>query len=75
LLDEFATVERGPAAAMVAPMERVGIESDTGAPSDARASDVARPFLVAALLVLLWEIVALGRQWRGLRDHARIVSA
>ena len=74
LLDEIATVDRGPAAAMVAPMVRVGIKSDAGAPSDARASDVARPFLVAALLVLLWEIVALGRQWHGLRDHARIVS-
>ena len=45
------------------------------APSDSRARKRwARPFLVAALLVLLWEFVALGRQWRpDCATHARIV--
>jgi len=72
LLDAIATVDRGPTAAVVAPIERVGVDSDTGIPSESRARDWARPFLAAALLVLLWEIVALGRQWHRSRSHAMV---
>jgi hypothetical protein len=75
LLDELAMVDRGPTAVRVAPIERVGVDFDRSAPSETRARDVARPFLVAALLVLLWEIVALVRQSHRLRDPETIVSA
>ena len=40
-------------------------------PSDsAPLRNFARPLLVAALLVLLWEMIALGRQWQRLSDFA-----
>ncbi len=63
LLDEIAIVDRGVGSATVAPT------AIAGANAIARASDASRflrdwtrPFLVAALLVLLWELVELARQ-------------
>ena len=79
LLDEIATMDRGPAASMVAPSKGVGgsARSVAGAavPSDSRfPRDGSRSVLMAALLVLLWEIVALGLQAYRLREHAEARS-
>lgn len=75
LLDRVAITDRGPASAVVAPPGRpratAGTQADVGVPvsSQARILDPwASPILGAAVLVLLWEIVALGRQLR--RDSA-----
>lgn len=71
LIDEIAIVDRGAGAARVAPLDRVGPVADSDRPTDSRAlRDVVRPLLVVALLVLLWEAIALGRQWYQLRDFA-----
>ncbi len=74
LLDEIAMIERGPASARVAPLDRIGANADAGTPSDSRLRDSAPPLLAAALMVLLWEIVALGRQWYRLREYADVAS-
>ena len=70
LLDEIAIADRGAGSAMVAP-GRAGAIADSGRPSDSRAlRNSARLLLVAALLVLLWEMIALGRQWYRSSDFA-----
>jgi hypothetical protein len=43
-------------------------------PVEPRVRDVVRPFLVAGLLVLIWEILALGHRLRRPRDPASVVS-
>jgi hypothetical protein len=49
----------------VVPAQRLDASAQAAAPpSDRRVlSAGTRPLVVAALLVLLWEVVALGRQW------------
>lgn len=82
LLDEIATTDRGPASVRVAPSARQrttdrtrevgGLAASAGVPSDSRLlREGSRPVLVAALLVLLWEIVALGLQAYRLRPYAQ----
>ena len=64
LLDEIAMVDRGAGSTKVAPSERAGADAVARTPSAPRSlRDWAQPLLVAALLVLLWELVALARQW------------
>ncbi len=63
-------VDRGAGSARVAPSERADAKAVARAPSASHSlRDWAQPFLVAALLVLLWEIVALGRQWYRLIEY------
>ena len=63
LLDEIAIIDRGAGSAKVAPSERAGANAAARAPSSSRSlRDWTQPFLVAALLVLLWELVALALQ-------------
>jgi hypothetical protein len=71
LLDEIVISDRGAGSALVAPLDRAGAIAAPIPPSDsAPLRNLARPLLVAALLVLLWEMIALGRQWRRLSDVA-----
>ena len=75
LLDAVAVTDRGPAAGRIAPSPGVVAQAQARGPVESRvAGDAARPLLVAALLVLLWEIVALGRQAYRLRDDAQARS-
>ena len=63
LLDAIASVDRGAGSANVAPSARSGASAVARTPTVSRAlRDWTRPFLIAALLVLLWELVALGLQ-------------
>jgi hypothetical protein len=63
LLDEIATVDRGAGSASVAPSERTGASAAARAPTVSRSlRDWTQPFLIAAVLVLLWELVALALQ-------------
>ncbi len=65
LLDEIAIADRGAGSAQVVPSERAGASAVARAPGSAHSlHDWTQPFLVAALLVLLWELVALARQWQ-----------
>jgi len=60
LLDEIATVDRGAGSASVAPSERTGASAAARAPTVSRSlRDWTQPFLIAGLLVLLWELFAL----------------
>jgi hypothetical protein len=71
LLDEVATVDRGAASAIVAPSRRAEAPAASSSPKQSRARrDLTRALLVGALLVLLWEAIALGFQWHRLRDFA-----
>ncbi|WP_144290021.1 hypothetical protein [Ideonella sp. A 288] len=80
LLDEIAVTDRGAAASRVAPAaSAAAVVTPPGDPKGAAVSDAhraraladgVRPLLGLALLVLLWEIAALGRQWRRLRPVA-----
>jgi hypothetical protein len=71
LLDTIAVVDRGPRSSLVAPRPNVGSAATASTASVARSSrDETWPVLVVALLVLLWEVVALVRQ--GLRLSAPV---
>ncbi len=87
LLDELAITDRGPGSSIVVPSARVAaiLGASTGAsatssagppvPSDSRSlRDGVPPVLVLALLALLWEVVALGRQWARLSKYAEAES-
>jgi hypothetical protein len=75
LLDAIALADRGAAASRVAPSEPVREGAGRPLPSGPAARrDGTRPLLALALLVLMWEIVALGRQWFRLREHAGAAS-
>ena len=75
LLDEIAIRDRGAGSTKVAPSERTVVNVVARAPSASRSfRDWAQPFLVAALLVLLWELVALARQWYRLNEYAGVDS-
>jgi len=65
LLDAIASVDRGAGSANVAPSARTGAGAGAAAtrPTVSRfLRDWTPPFLIAGLLVLLWELVALGLQ-------------
>jgi len=63
LLDEIAITDRGAGSANVVLSTRAGANAVARAPSATRSlHDWTKPILVAALLVLLWELVALARQ-------------
>ena len=67
LLDETAMTDRGPGSARVAPSLRALADAGAPVPVESRLlRDGARPVLSVALLALLWEIFALGRQWQRL---------
>ena len=71
LLDEITIANRGPVAVMVAPKAVMGTNAVSQRTSESPVlSDWSRPLLVAALLVLLWEIAALFRQSYRLREYA-----
>lgn len=75
LLDEIAMTDRGPASSSVVssaqPGASAGATAGAEVPGGSRVlRDGARPLLIVAVLLLLWEIVALGRQWFRLRDPA-----
>ncbi len=68
LLDPTAAADRGALASRVAPVARARATVPAATPAPARGlTSGARPVLLAALLVLVWEVVALGRQWWRLR--------
>jgi hypothetical protein len=71
LLDAIAISDRGAGAAMVVPSDGAGTMADATRSGDSRPlRDAVQPLLVAALVVLLWEMIALALQWRRLRDVA-----
>lgn len=87
LLDALAVTDRGPASSRVAPVPHAdggaGAIASAGAsavaaaqgPRDSRfLHDAARPVLLVALLALLWEVAALGRQWVHLSRYAKAPS-
>ena len=72
LLDAIALTDRGAGAAWVVPSKHLDTQAGTAVANDAQPRrDLARPLLMLALLVLLWEIFALGRQWRLLSGPGR----
>jgi hypothetical protein len=75
LLDAIAITDRGPASSRVAPSLPADTAAGTRVPGEARdLRDWALPLLVVAALALLWEIIALGRQWTLLRGYAGMES-
>jgi hypothetical protein len=73
LLDATALADRGSGAARVVPAKAAETAPAARAPAPARTvHELTPPLLLAALAVLLWEMIALGRQWRHL---ARPVEA
>jgi len=71
LLEEIALQDRGGGSANVVPSERAVATAVARAPSAGRSlRDWVQPLLAAALLVLLWELVALARQWYRLHAFA-----
>ena len=68
LLDTIVDLDRGPAAARVAPEPGVAVDADadatpaTGSTGLMRGREWTRPLRLLASLVLLWEILALSRQ-------------
>ncbi|MBK7472059.1 MAG: hypothetical protein IPI73_17090 [Betaproteobacteria bacterium] len=63
LLNEIAMADRGPGSANVVPSGGARASADLRAATEWHPTrDLTRQLLLAALLVLLWEIVALGRQ-------------
>lgn len=76
LLDAIAVSERDAAAVAVVPAPRRATAPVPLPSVEPHAQlDAVRPLLLAALTVLLWEIAALGRQWRRLTRDARAPSA
>ncbi len=72
LLDAIASVDRGAGASRIVPSASAAAEATAHAADGARVwRDRAWPVVAAALLVLLWEIVALARQWRRLNAVAQ----
>ena len=66
VLDETASIDRGPRSTFVAPLPEFGAAAAAAGASESRSlRDDSRVVLLLALLALLWEIVALARQgWR-----------
>ncbi len=64
LLDAIAIADRGAGSAIVTPSDRGGALDDSAPATVSRQiHKSARPLLLAALLMLLWEAIALGLQW------------
>lgn len=70
-LDDVVLLDRGRRATMVAPTEEPDAVAPTSAPQEMHAHDATAPLVMGALLVLLWEIVALIRRWYRQREPAR----
>lgn len=71
LLDELAISDRGPAASQVVPAPRTDPAPAAQVQEGLRhVHDGTRPLLLLAVLALLWELVALARQWRRLSAPA-----
>lgn len=69
LLDEIVSVDRGPRSSRVAPLPRAIAPAADDGPVEARSlRDESRLVLAVALLAMLWEIGALLRQARRLRE-------
>ncbi len=75
LLDDIVLADRGPAASKIVPVRQLEAAAGREPPQESRLRSLARPLLLAALLVLLWEVVAVVRQWRRLREHVRALLA
>jgi hypothetical protein len=80
LLDRIVVADRGPTASLVVPLKPGAAAMDAGTrqqvPSSAHVmADQVQPLVMAALLLLLWEIGALIRQWARLRPDFRGRSA
>jgi len=73
LLDPVAALDRGPTAARVLPAAAAASQAQAVAPA-AESRTLTRPVLALALALLLWEVVALGLRWSGLRRHEREVT-
>jgi hypothetical protein len=68
LLDGVVLTDRGPAASRIVALPREPASSRPPAIERAgQRQDATRPLLLLALLVLVWEIVALVGQWLRLR--------
>jgi hypothetical protein len=74
LLDAVAVIEREEQSVTIAPLGDAGTAATTGGREATRSRDGTRPLLVAALLVLLWELAALLRRWRHERRDAEAWS-
>ena len=71
LLDAVATIDRGKASSRVAPQARIDPAVVARVADRPRALvDWSGPIVLAALLALLWEMVATGRQWLRLSHRA-----
>jgi Aerotolerance regulator N-terminal len=71
LLDQSASVDRGPRSVLVAPLPIAAASAASSVAALPRSpGDEARPVLLIALLALLWEIAALVRQGLRLRVPA-----
>ncbi len=76
LLDAVVVTARAATAAAVVPAPRPATAPVPPPAVETQAqADAVRPLLLAALAVLLWEVAALGRQWRRLTRDARVTSA
>jgi hypothetical protein len=71
LLNRIASVDRGRAAVKVAPVIHTEPSSDRRASPDTQVRAMARPFLILALFVLLWEMIGLGRKLRRIANDRR----
>jgi len=74
LLDAVAVVERDAQSVMVAPRADPGVVTTSVGRQVTQSRDGTRPLLVAALLVLLWELAALLLRWRRERVDAEAWS-
>jgi hypothetical protein len=74
LLDATIVADRGADSATVVPAVRPG-ETLPSAAATRRHEPASSPLLLAALLVLVWELVALLRQWRRLGPGVRTKPA
>jgi hypothetical protein len=63
LLDRIAVADRGPNSATVAPWRRIATGGARPADDSGHRRERAKPLLFAAMLVVVWELVALARQW------------
>ncbi len=74
LLDDIAGVDRGVRSTVVLPIGPARENGPARPITSSAAKDWTPMVLAVALLVLLWEIVSLARQWHRLRDYAGVES-
>ena len=72
LLDATVVVDRGAGSTRVIPASLSGADASAGRAPVPQVRDASSPVVLAALLVLVWELLALHRQWsrRGARVQA-----